>query len=69
MPSPSTVAAMLDACEARYKALVESGVSADVACDRTFDAYECAFELGERHCFDPRDQLFENRLRTIRQKG
>ena len=69
IPSRTTVAALRDACEARYKQLVESGVDEDVACDRTFDAYECALELGERHCFDPRDRLFENKLRTIRERN
>ena len=39
IPSRTTVAALLDSCEARYKQLVESGVDEDVACDRTFDAY------------------------------
>jgi len=68
MPSRATVASMLDACEARYKELVASGVSEDVACDRTFDAYSCAFAQGDAHCFDPRDRLFESKLRTIRER-
>lgn len=69
MPSRSTVAAMLDACEARYKELVDAGVDEGVACDRTWDAYECAFNLGEARCFDKRDRLFESKLRTIRERG
>lgn len=68
-PSLSTIGAMLDSCEARYKQLVESGVDADVARDRVFDAYDCAFAQKETNCFDPRDRLFENRLRTIRERG
>lgn len=68
-PDPATTAAMLDACEGRYALLVQSGVAADVARDRTWDAYECAYEGRTAHCFDGRDRLFENRLRTIRQKG
>lgn len=60
---------MLDSCEARYKQLVESGVDESVACDRVFDAYDCAIAQKETHCFDPRDRLFENRLRTIRERG
>jgi len=69
LPSIHTIGAMLDSCEARYKQLVESGVDADVACDRVFDAYDCAIAQKEMHCFDPRDRLFENRLRTIRERG
>lgn len=69
IPSASTVAEMLDCCEARYVHLLEGGVDADVACDRVFDAYDCAIAQKEMHCFDPRDRLFENRLRTIRERG
>lgn len=69
LPSPSTVASMLDACEAQYIHLVKDGVSEDVACDRVFDAYDCAFAQKETRCFDPRDRLFESKLRTIRERG
>lgn len=69
LPSISTIAAMLDSCEARYKQLVAAGVAEDVACDRTYDAYSCAFAQSDVHCFDPRDRLFENKLRNIRKKG
>lgn len=64
-----TVAAMLDSCEARYKQLIEEGCDESIAVDRTWDAYECAFGRSESHCADPRDRLFENKLRTIMERG
>lgn len=69
VPSAVTVAEMLDCCESHYVHLLEEGVDSDVACDRVFDAYDCAFAQKGIHCFDPRDRLFENRLRTIRERG
>ena len=41
----------------------------DVAADRVWDALNCALEKENMHCFDPRDRLFENQLRTVAQKG
>jgi len=69
MPSPDTVLAMLRACDAHFNQLISGGCVEDVALDRTWDAYSCAFAQSETHCFDPRDRLFENKLRTIRERG
>lgn len=60
---------MLAACDERYGHLIADGVSEDVALDRIWDCYETVWLGLERHCFDKRDRLFENRLRTIREKG
>lgn len=68
-PSVQATASMLNACEERYKALIADGVDESIALDRVWDCYEAAYEDLDRHCFDPRDRLFENKLRTIRQKG
>jgi len=68
-PSPPTVQAMLDACEHHYTKLIADGCAEDVARDRTWDAYENAFLRTDVHCFDPRDRLFEAKLRTIRERG
>lgn len=56
-------------CEERYKELVDGGCMDDVAADRIFDALRCALEKTDAHCFDPRDRLFESRLRTEAKKG
>ena len=60
---------MLDECERHYTALLDGGCDEDVAADRVWDALNCALEKQDTHCFDPRDRLFENRLRTVAQKG
>lgn len=69
LPSPSTVLAMLIACNDRFTQLITDGCAEGVALDRTWDAYTCAFDLSDAHCFDPRDRLFESKLRTIRERG
>lgn len=56
-------------CEHYYTALLDGGCDEDVAVDRVWDALNCALEKTDMHCFDPRDMLFENKLRTIAQKG
>lgn len=55
-------------CEQRYKALTDGGCDEDVAADRVFDTVNCALDGDDLHCFDPRDRLFENKLRTIVQR-
>lgn len=60
---------MLDACETHYEQLIAGGCAEDVARDRTWDAYSCAFDGGDVHCYDRRDRLFESKLRAIRKKG
>jgi len=67
--SVETACAVMELCEARYKELLDGGCVEDVAADRVWDALNCALEKQDMHCFDPRDRLFENRLRTIAQKG
>jgi len=69
LPSRETVAEMLSACDARFIQLMADGCEEQVALDRTWDAYCCALMRTESHCFDPRDRLFESKLRTIREKG
>lgn len=72
MPTPISVSLardLMELCEERYKALTVSGCDEDVAADRVFDALICALERQDQHCFDPRDRLFENRLRTTAKKG
>lgn len=61
--------ALMKVCEENYKKLIDEGCGEDIACDRTFDTIECVLERENQHCFDPRDRLFENKLRTIAQKG
>lgn len=68
LPNSETVAKMLAACTAKYKQLISDGCAEDVALDRTWDAYTCAFMQTDFHCYDPRDSLFESKLRTIRKK-
>jgi hypothetical protein len=60
---------MLEACDKHFNQLVADGCAEEVAEDRTWDAYSCAFAQSTTHCFDPRDRLFENKLRTIRERG
>ena len=67
-PNAPAVQAMLDACEDHFTQLITDGCAEDVALDRTWDAYVCAFAQSPVHCFDPRDRLFETRLRTIAAK-
>ena len=72
MPTPISVSLardLMELCEERYKALTVSGCDEDVAADRVWDALICAVEKPHMHCFDPRDRLFENRLRTVVKKG
>lgn len=69
LPSCETVTEMIAACTARYNQLVTDGCAEDVALDRTWDAYSCALSQSSASCYDPRDRLFESKLRTIRKKG
>lgn len=69
IPSAPTVQAMINACTDHFTQLIADGCAEDVALDRTWDAYVCAFAQSANHCFDPRDRLFENKLRTIRERG
>lgn len=69
LPSPSTGLAMHRSCTEHYEWLIAGGCAEDVALDRTWDAYVCALEQSATHCFDPRDRLFENKLRTIVERG
>lgn len=64
-PSAQATASMLHACSERLEALTSSGVDEGVALDRIWDCYEVAWEGLERHCYDPRDRLFESKLRTM----
>ena len=56
-------------CTDQMERLIEDGCAGDVAVDRTWDAYKCALAQSATHCYDPRDRLFENKLRTIRERG
>ena len=69
LPSPPTVLAMLRACTDHSLQLKSDGCADGVALDRTWDAYTCALKGMDVHCADPRDRLFENKLRTIRKRG
>lgn len=69
LPSRETVTEMIAACSARHEQLISDGCDEDVALDRTWDAYTCALMQSDTHCYDPRDRLFESKLRTIRKKG
>lgn len=69
LPSRENVTEMIAACTARYNQLVTDGCAEDVALDRTWDAYSCALSQSSTSCYDPRDRLFESKLRTIRKKG
>lgn len=71
MPHPisvTTARELTEVCEANYQRLIDEGCSEDIACDRTWDTLQCVLERENQHCFDPRDKLFENKLRTIAQK-
>lgn len=59
-----TLNAVIRECGARYDVLIQEGVVPDVAIDRVFDCYDSLF-VENKHCFDTRDSLFENRLRDI----
>lgn len=56
-------------CEERYQELLGDGCDEDVAADRVMDVLTCALERTGTHCFDTRDRLFENRLRTEVRRG
>lgn len=60
---------LMKLCEERYRTLTNGGCDEDVAADRVFDALNCVLDKTDTHCFDPRDRLFENRLRTATEKG
>lgn len=68
-PSAAATLSMLRACTEHMELLEARGVDPDVARDRCWDAYEAAWLGLDRHCFDPRDRLFESRLRTIAAKS
>ena len=69
LPSKQSVASMLFACTTHYQQLISGGCAEDVALDRTWDAYTNALEDSPVHCYDPRDRLFESKLRTMRERG
>ena len=62
---------VLDALAVLPRAKLPGGAPTpkDVALDRTWDAYQCALAGSSTHCFDPRDRMLENKLRTIRERG
>ena len=63
-----TLAEMERLCEDRYQQLIHGGCDHDVAADRTFDALMAS--LGEvPQCFDKRDRLFENKLRSVAERN
>ncbi len=67
-PNNKALAEMERLCEGRYQQLIRSGCDPDVAADRTFDALRAA--LGEvPQCFDKRDRLFENKLRSVAERN
>lgn len=58
----------MELCEERYLHLtIEDGCDCDVAADRTFDALKAAWGV-HPHCCDPRDRLFENKLREAAER-
>ena len=67
--SVATARAVIGLCETRYTELTDGGCDEGVAADRVWDALVCALEKTDMHCYDPRDRLFENRLRTEAKKG
>lgn len=69
MHSAKITASMLHECDIRLSSMLADGIAEDVALDRIWDCYEAAYEGLERHCFDPRDRLFETKLRAIAAKG
>jgi len=68
-PSKASTMAMIAACTSRMDELESSGVDPEVSLLRVWDCYETAWLDLDRPCVDPRDRLFENRLRTIAAKG
>lgn len=68
LPNREVVAEMIAASTARLNQLTADGCAEDVALDRTWDAYQCALLQTDFHCYDPRDRLFESKLRTIGKK-
>lgn len=67
--SVTTAIKLAELCEHHYQSLLIGGCIEDVAADRVWDALNCALDSPDKHCFDPRDRLFENKLRTTAQKG
>lgn len=64
--SDATAFELSSACDDYFGQLLIDGCDKEVAFDRTYDAFASALDDDpERHCFDKRDRLFENRLRTI----
>lgn len=68
LPSSATALAMHRACTAYLERLESGGCAGDVALDRTWDAYVCALAQSGVHCYDPRDRLFESKLRAIMER-
>lgn len=62
-----TLVELMRLCEQRNEQLIKDGCEEEVARDRTFDAYEAALGIHPR-CFDPRDRLFENKLREAAER-
>ncbi len=62
-----TLTELLPICEQRFNQLTQDGCDEDVAQDRTFDAFEAALGIRPR-CYDPRDRLFENKLREAAER-
>lgn len=60
---------LAELCEHHYQSLITGGCIEDVAADRVWDALNCALEKPDTHCFDPCDRLFENKVRTVAQRG
>lgn len=63
-----TLEELMPLCEDRFAYLAESGCDEDVAADRTFDALQAALGVYQ-HCCDPRDRLFEEKLRTAAERA
>ena len=69
LPEKNEVMHCIQLCSDRFESMVAAGVDEQVALDRTYDCYEKAIEDSKEHCFDSRDRLFENKLRTVFKKG
>ena len=69
LPETNVVLHLIQLCSDRFEQLVSTGADEDVALDRTWDCYEKAVLQSTERCFDPRDRLFESKLRTVVQKG
>lgn len=65
MISAQTALMLTRAASTHYESLLADGCDKDVALDRTWDAFECAVNQSSTHCYDSRDRLLENRLRTV----